>query len=307
MLAGRIRLGQPRQIRQGGHPVVLRQLRPGHAVERPFPERVFLLQREQFLEHPLLGSPPFQPPQRLAPVVERLRQQVRPPDARQRAQRRAQPPPVVFRHPDPQAHQLHVGRRGEPVRDLAVVLVGLPVVPGPREPRGPPHRPRVLLGGGRVLDVPPLVERRELPPRGQRLRVRRHVVVEDLEGARGLLPPPQPLQRRGLRHQRLPPQREATIGDGRIQMGQRLLPFPGPRQPPPQVEPQPVPIPVLRELLQHPPQQRDPIPPPHPRQAPPQDVERIRRQFALRQLGRGEPLLRLGPPSPPQRVGAQPV
>ena len=113
----------------------------------------------------------------------------------------------------------------------------------------------------------------------------RHVVVEDLEGAGGLLPPPQPFERRGLRHQRLPPQREATIGDGRIQMGQRLLPFPGPRQPPPQVEPQPVPLPVLRELIEHPPQQRDPIPPPHPRQAPPQQMQRIRRQLTVRQLG----------------------
>ena len=307
VLAGRIRLGQPGEIRQRRHPVVLRQLRPGHAVERPFPERVFLFQREQFLEHPLLGGPPFQPPQRLAAVVEGLRQQVRPPDPRQGAQRGAQPPPVVLRHPDAQPHQLHVGRRGEPVRDLAVVLVRLPVVPGPREPRGPPHRPRVLLGGGGVFDVPPLVQRRELPPRGKRLRMGRHVVVEDLEGAGGLLPPPQPFERRRLRHQRLPPQREATIGDGRVQMGQRLLPFPGPRQPPPQVEPQPVPLPVLRELIKHPPQQRDPIPPPHPRQAPAQEMQRIRRQLAVRQLGRSQPLLRLRPPPPPQRIATQPV
>ena len=268
---------------------------------------MFLLQREQFLENPLLGGPPFQPPQRLAAVVERLRQEVRPPDPRQRPQRGAQPPPVVLRHPDAQAHQLHVGRRGEPVRDLAVVLVGLPVIPGPRETRRPPHRPRVLLRGGGVLDVPPLVERRELPARGKRLRMGRHVVVEDLERAGGLLPPPQPLERRRLRHQRLPPQRESTVSDGRIQMGQRLLPFPSPRQPPPQVEPQSVPIPVLRELIEHPPKKRDPIPPPHPRQAPAQDVQRIRRQLTVRQHGRSEPLLRLGPPSPPEGVGPEAV
>ena len=223
------------------------------------------------------------------------------------AQRGAQPTAMVFRHADAQPHQLGIGRRGEPPRDLQIVLVRLPVVPGPREPRRPPHRPRVLLGGRRVPDVPPLVQRRELPPRRKRLRMRRHVVVQDLEGAGRLLPPPQPLQRRGLRHQRLPPQRKPTVGDGRIQMDQRLLPFPGPRQPPPQVKPQPVPIPVLRELPQHPPQQRNPIPPPHPRQAPPQQMQRIRRQFTVRQLGRSQPFLRLGPPPPPQRIATQPV
>ena len=135
----------------------------------------------------------------------------------------------------------------------------------------------------------------------------RHVVVEDLQRPRGLLPPPQPFKRRRLRHQRLPPQREATIVDGRIQMGQRLLPFPGPRQPPPQVEPQPVPLAIVRELIQHPPQQRNPIPPPHPRQAPPQQMQRIRRQLTLRQLRRGKPFLRFGPASPPEGIGPKPV
>ena len=307
VLAGRIRLGQPREERQRGHPVVPRELRAGHAVERPFPERVVLLERQQFLEDPLLGRPPFEPPQRLAPVVERLRQQIRPLDARQRAQRGAQPAPVVFRHPDAQPHQLAVRRRGEPPRDLQVVLVRPPVVPGPREPRRPPHRPRVLLGGRRGLDVAPLVERRELPPRGKRLPMRRHVVVQDLQRPRRLLAPSQPLQRRRLRGQRLTPQREAPLGNRRVQVDQRLFPVSGTRQPPPQIEPQAAPVPVLRELLQHPPQQRDPVPPPHPRKAPAKQVQRIRRQLAPRQFRRSQPLLRFRPPTPPKRVRPQPV
>ena len=90
-------------------------------------------------------------------------------------------------------------------------------------------------------------------------------------------------------------------------MDQRLLPFPRPRQPPPQIEPKPVPVPILRKLLHHPPQQRNPIAPPHPRQTPPQDVQRIRPQLAVRQHRRRQPLLRLRPPPPPQRIRPQPV
>ena len=205
VLAVRIGLREPGEVRQGGFPVVSGQLAAGQAVERPLAELVFLFQRQQFFENPFLSSPAFQSPERLPAVVEGCRPEVVALYPGQRAERGAKPAAVELLNPDPELNQFSIARLGEAPGDLPVVFVGLPVVPRPGKTLGPPHGLRVLLGSRRRLDVPALVELGELPAGRERRLVGRHVVVEGLQPPGSFLPAAEPFQEPMRQRPALPP------------------------------------------------------------------------------------------------------
>ena len=230
VLAVRIGLREPGEVRQGGFPVVSGQLAAGQAVERPLAELVILFERQQFFENPFLGGPAFQPPERLPAVVEGRRPEVRALYPGQRAERGAEPAAVELLDPDPELNQFSIARLGEAPGDLPVVFVGLPVVPRPGETLGPPHGLRILLGSRRRLDVPPLVQPGQLPAGRERLRVGRHVVVEGLQPPGGFLPAAEPLQDRRGSGQRFSPELEGSFGDYHLQVGEGLFAIVGPAE-----------------------------------------------------------------------------
>ena len=307
MLPVRIGLGEPGEIGQGGHPVVLCQLAAGEAVERPLPELVFLLERQQFFEDPLLGSAALEAPERLAPVVEGRRPQVFALDPGEGAERSAQAAAVVLLDSDAEVYEFRIACFGETAGDLPVVLVGLPVVPGLGEAFGAPHRPRILLGGGRRLDVRTLVELRQLPARGQRLLVGRHVVVERFEFPGGFFASSESLERSGGGGQRFAAEREATLGGSRFQVGQGFFARSGPGEAASEIEAEAVPVPVVGEFVENPAEERDPVLAAHPGKAPAEEMEGVRGQFAVCEFGRGEPFFGFGPAAAPEGVGPQPV
>ena len=136
--------------------------------------------------------------------------------------------------------------------------------------------------------------------------MRGHVVVEGFQRPGRLLAPAEPFQYLRSRGQRLPAEVKAPFGHD-LEIGQRLFARLGAAHPASEVQMK-LGLPrVVREFVEHPAQKRDAIAPAGTREALAQQMQRVGREVAARELGRGEPLLRFRPPSAPQRVRTQTV
>ena len=145
------------------------------------------------------------------------------------------------------------------------------------------------------------------PPRGERLLVRGHVVVEGFQRPGRLFAPAQPFHDRGGRGQRLPAEVKAPFGSYDLEVRERLFARPGAAQPASEVQMK-LGLPrVVREFVEHPAEKRDAVRAAGSREALAQQMQRVCREVAARELGRGEPLLRLRPASAPEGVGAETV